>query len=161
MRSNACPLLKVGLSVLVDIRGFAPIESSPLRLVLKQSHSLYVVVVISRKPVVDARRQDEQVVFLKPDPNPIVALRSDIEVTCAVPNVSDLFVFVQVFVKEHLHLRLVDLAHGLWGDCNLISVPVVALFCQYIDGIETRVLRVEDANRSKSRFRDRTTRVVG
>ena len=71
--------------------------------------------------------QDQEVALLQLDPNPLVFLASDIEVAFTVKNVPDFLVFVQVLIEEHFHFALVDIAHLLFRDCDLVSMFVVAL----------------------------------
>ena len=77
--------------------------------------------------MVDTRRQDNQVILLKPDSHPVIILTSDIEVASTVANVSDLFVFVEVLIEEHFHFVFVDCAHGGGRDGDFIAVLVLAL----------------------------------
>ena len=47
-----------------------------------------------------ARRQNDQIVFLQSNAYPLVTLASNVEIACAVSDISDLFVLVQMFVEE-------------------------------------------------------------
>ena len=89
--------------MLIRIRVIPSIERRPLGFILEQPHSLDIVLVIRREAMIYPRRQDDQIVLLEPDPDPIVTFRSDIEVASAVSDVSDLFIFMQVLVEEHFH----------------------------------------------------------
>lgn len=52
----------------------------------------------------DIRVSYNQVILLQLYPHPLVMLAPDIKESGAVPDVSDLLVFVEVLVKEHLNL---------------------------------------------------------
>lgn len=125
--SNAASCLQIRFAVLVAIGRFSSVYGSPLGLVSEQPHSLNIIVVIGREAMVNTSGQNEQIVLLKSDPDPIITLRSDIEVARTITNVSDLFIFVQMLVEKHFHFGLVDVAHRLLGNCNLIAVLVAAL----------------------------------
>lgn len=143
--------------MLVRVRSIASVEGRPLRLLLKEAHGLDVIVAVGGKSMVDARRQNDKIILLESDPDPVVTRRPDVEVSCAVSDVPDLFVFVQVFVEEHLHFGFVYLAHGLRRHRDLISILVLPLFCKVVDCREGRVVGVEDSDGLKGRLGDCTT----
>lgn len=86
-----------------------------------------------------------QIVLLQPYANPIITLAPDIEESCAVSDVSDLLVLVQVFVEERLDLLLVDIAHLLWRYCDHIPVLVASLRCQLVDILFVGEIVIENA----------------
>lgn len=149
MSSSPISCLQIRLSVLIHISCFPSIQRRPFGVFLEQTHSLNVVLIVGSEAVVDPRRQNYQIVLLESDSDPIVIFGSDIEVAGAVTNISDLLIFMEVLVEEHLHLGLVHLAHGLRRDCDLISVLVAALSRKTVDGREVWVVGVEDADGSK------------
>lgn len=75
-----------------------------------------------------SRRQNDQIVFLQSNAYPLVTLASHVEIACAVSDVSDLFILMQMFVEERLDFVLVYIAHGRGAYRNLISVLVAAFF---------------------------------
>jgi hypothetical protein len=148
--------LEIFLPELVLVGIIAPVQRCPLGLILEQAHSLCVlqtivsvqskyfpslavmcysrdnkrgvayVLLISGKAMVNATGQDDQVALLEPDPDPVIGLTPDIEETRAIENVPDLFVLVQVFMEEALHLLFVNISHLFGRDGDLIPVLVVA-----------------------------------
>lgn len=127
----------------------APVQWSPLGFIFEQPHRLDIlechqcqgivstkcndsqrtyVVLICCKAMIDTRRQNNQIVFLQPNPHPLVTLAPNVEVACAISDVSDLLILVEVLVEERLDFVLVYLAHGRGTDGNFISVPVAAVF---------------------------------
>lgn len=91
------------------------------------------VLVISSKPMIDPRRQYNQITLLQPNPHPIIALTPDIEKPRAIENVPNLLVLVEMLVEETLHLLFVDVAHFFGRNGDLIPVLVAALLCYRID----------------------------
>lgn len=111
--------------------------------------------------MVDAGRQNDQVVLLQLNSDPVIALASNIEITGAVSDIPDLLIFVQVLVEEHLHLGLIHITHGLRGDGDLIAILVVAFPCDLVDGVDCGVAGVEHTERSKFVLWDRTMGIMG
>ena len=95
--------------------------------------------------MIDAARQDDQITLLKPNPDPIVALTSDIKVTRTIKNVSNLLVLVQMLTEESLHFFLVNVAHLLGTDGNLIPVLVVARCSNLVNARDFGDVVVDDA----------------
>lgn len=135
MRLDTTPLLQVVFPMLVCISSVSSVQRLPRWLIFEEAHRLNIVVIIGREPVVDTGRQDDQIVLLESDPDPVIALISDVEVACTVSDVSDLLVLMHVLIEKHLHFRLVNLTHGFWRDGNLISILVVALFGEHVNGV--------------------------
>lgn len=115
---------------------------------------------IRREPMINARGHDHQVVFLEPDPHPLVALAAHVEVASAVEDVPDLLVLVQVLGEEVLDLGLV-LGQRRRRDGHFVAVLVVALGGQRIDGVEVWVVEVADAQRGEVVGGDIAAGVVG
>jgi hypothetical protein len=111
--------------------------------------------------MVDAGREDNQIILAELDTDPFVLLITYIEVTLPITDIPDFLVFVQVFSEEHLHLRLVHIAHSLRGDTDFIPVLVSTLFGQGIDRFDVGAVAVENTDRGEVVFGDRTTGVVG
>lgn len=82
--------------------------------------------------MVNARRKNNQIALLKPDPHPIITLTPDVEEPCTIKNVPDLFILMQVLVEEAFDLLLVDVAHLLRRDGDFIPVLVVALLSERV-----------------------------
>ncbi len=120
------PTFQILLPERIGIHLWATVERSPLRILLEQPHSLDVIIIVRCEAVVDARRQDNQIPRLQPNPHPLVPLTPHIEIPRPALDIPDLFIFMQVLVEEGLHFRLVDLAHGSWGDGDYIAVLVGA-----------------------------------
>ena len=95
--------------------------------------------------MIDTTRQDDQIALLKPDPDPVVTLASDIKVACAIQNVPDLLVLVQVLAKESLDFLFVNVAHLLRADSNLISVLVVARRSDLVNTSDFGNVMIDDA----------------
>lgn len=75
--------------------------------------------------VVDSSRHDHKIVLVELDPDPIVSLAAYVEKPSSVDDVSNFFVFMEVFIEESLDLFLVHVAHGRrrYGD----DIPVLVL----------------------------------
>lgn len=84
--------------------------------------------------MVDTRRHNRQITLLQPQTDPIVTLASDIKVTRAIQNVSDLFIFVQVLVEEDLDFFFVVWKGG-GRDCHFVAVLVVAGRGEFVDRV--------------------------
>ena len=110
--------------------------------------------------MVDARRQDQQVVLLEEDAHPPVALVPHVEVAAAAADVADLLVLVQVLVEEGLDLVLVGVAHvgGRHGD--LVAVAVAALRGEAVDVGRRGQVAVDDAEPGQGVGRDGGAAVV-
>lgn len=93
----------------------------------------------------DSSGQDDQVVFLDQDADPMIQTIADIEEALAVEDVSNLLVFMQMLHEEHLDLGVVVGAHALGGDDDLVAVLVGALRRNGIDRRERRTPMVENA----------------
>lgn len=93
----------------------------------------------------DAGGQDDQVVFLNQNADPMILAIADIEEALAVDDVSNLLVFMQMLHEEHLDLGVVVCAHALGGDDDLVPVFVGALRRDGIDRRERRTATVENA----------------
>jgi len=156
--------LQVVLAMRVEISLGTTVQWRPFGLVLEQPHGLDIlvsasgypcpkwpvydsthIVLVRREPMIDTRRQDNQVVFLKPDSHPVIILTSDIEVASSVANVSDLFVFVEVLIEEHFYFVFVDCAHGVGRDSDFIAILVLALSSDGIHGGDFGAVVVEHA----------------
>jgi len=133
--------------------------------------------------VVNARRKDDEIVLfgeadslsvslasdeasssshlVELNPDPLVALVSYIKIACAVANVPDLLVLVQVFVEEHLHLGLVDVAHLLRRHRDLVAISIAPLCGQSVDVLDIRDAVVENAKLLQLLGVDCLARVVG
>lgn len=58
------------------------------------------------------------------NPNPIIVLATYVEVPAAIQNISNLFILVKMLVEECLYFILVDVAHLLGRNGDLIAVLV-------------------------------------
>jgi hypothetical protein len=112
------------------------------------------IVLISSKPMIYPRGQNNQIALLKPDPHPLIPLTPNVKVPRSVANVSYLLVLVKMLVEEHFHLGFVDIAHGGGGDGDFIAVLVVAVAGEGVDGGEIGVVGVEDAEGGELGWRD-------
>lgn len=65
------------------------------------------VLTVRGEPMVDARRQDNEIPFLQPNAHPLVVYAPYVEKALPVEDVSNLLVLVQVLVEKHLDLVLV------------------------------------------------------
>ena len=83
--------------------------------------------------MIDASRQDEQVARLGSNANPLVLRITDVEVPRSFQDVSNLLIFVHVFVVEHFDPVLVDGAHGAGGNGYLVAVGIAASFGEVLD----------------------------
>ena len=161
--SRAGDGFQVCLPVRVDITLRATVQGRPLGLLLEETHSLDVlwpavskkpnlrcetthVLIICRKPMVDPSRKNDQIILTQPNPYPLILLPTHIKVPLPISNVPNLLVLVQMFTKERLHLLLVDIAHSLRRDADLVAVLVAALGGQGVDKVNCWAVAVEDAD---------------
>jgi hypothetical protein len=158
-RSNE--LLHVFLSVLVLVDIGAAVQWRPLGVLLEQSHGMDEVALVSGEAVVNTRRENKQVVLLEQNAHPVVVLASNVKVSTSTENVTDLLVLVQMLSEERLDLCLVDVAHGLGRDGDLVTVLVFALLRKVVDLVELRKMVIVNANIHKVVDADRLSRVVG
>lgn len=107
-------LCQILLPVWVVICLATPVEWRPLWVFLEQPHGLDVlepdintllcfkssvtsytyVLLISGEPMVNPRRQNNQIALLEPNPHPVIPFAPDIEVTRTVKNISDFLVLM-------------------------------------------------------------------
>ena len=111
--------------------------------------------------MVDTTRQDDQVTLLKPNPDPVIALAPDVKVTCAIENISNLLVLMQMLAKERLDLFLVNVAHLLRADGHLIPVLVVARCSDLVNARDFGNMMIDDAQFLQIVWVDGATRIVG
>lgn len=83
--------------------------------------------------MINARRQNEQVPFLRPHPHPLILFVANIKVPRPFQDVPDLLVLVHVLVVEQFDLVLVGGAHGGGRDGDLVAVGVGAGFGEVFD----------------------------
>lgn len=76
------------------------------------------------------------------NPHPIIILAAHIEEPSAIQNVPNLLVFVQMFVEKYLNLLLVDIAHLLRRNCNLVTILIVALLRYGIDIFDVGIMKM-------------------
>lgn len=107
------------------------------------------------------RGQNDQIILLQPNPDPVVILASDIEITGPVADVPNLLVLMEMLAEEHLDLVFVDGAHGGGRDGDFIAVLVVAVFGDGVDGRDRGAMVVENAERGEVAGGDFPARVVG
>lgn len=101
-----------------------------------------------------------QVILHQLDAHPLVALAPHIEEACAVPDVPNLLVLVQVLIEERLHLLLVDVAHLLRGHGNNITVLVAAILGELVDICNVGESVVENSQLGQVFFGDLPTGVM-
>lgn len=103
------------------------------------------ILLIRRESVVDSRGHDHQIMLLQLDPHPVIILASDVKISAAINNISDLFVLVQVLVEKVLDLLLVYIAHCSGRDGDFVTVLVPALGGDRVHIVDVGVVEVEDA----------------
>ena len=123
---------QVILPMLIHIRLVPSVQRRPLGLILEQPHRLDIILTVGGEPVINSRRQDNQIIFLQSNAHPIILLRAHIEESLPVEDVTYLFVFVEVLVEEHLHFFFIHRAHLVWADDDLISVLVGAVLGDFV-----------------------------
>lgn len=119
------------------------------------------IVFVCGKPMIYPRGQNDQIILLQPNPDPVVILASDIEITGPVADVPNLLVLMEMLAEEHLDLVFVDGAHGGGRDGDFIAVLVVAVFGDGVDGRDRGAMVVENAERGEVAGGDFPARVVG
>ena len=120
------------------------------------------IAIIRSKPMVNPRRQDDQIVLDKLDADPLVALAADVEITRPVADVPDLLVLVQVLVEKLRQLGLVQIArHRCGRDRDLVPVLVVTLGGERVDTLQRGHLEVKDADFGEVRGGYLATGVMG
>ena len=68
----------------VDISLGSPVQRRPLRLILEQTHGLDVILAVSGESMINARGQNDQILSLQPDPDPLILIVADIEKTFSI-----------------------------------------------------------------------------
>lgn len=110
--------------------------------------------------MVDARGQNNHVVLVQADADPLIVLPSHVEVPLAVEDVPDFLIFVQVLGEEHLYFFFVNVAHSRWRHAHLVAVLVAPLGGELVDGFEGRAVVVHHTQGGKLVFRDGAAGVV-
>lgn len=151
--------ISLPMRVRIDLR--PTIERRPLGLVLEQPQRMNIIALIRRKPVINPRRQDDQIILLDLDPHPVILLTADVKVTGPIEYVANLLILMQMLGEEGLDFLLVDIAHRFRGHDNLVAVLVFALPRQLIDGFDRRAVAVEQAETAEMGHVDGAARVVG
>jgi hypothetical protein len=105
--------------------------------------------------------KDDHVVLLELDPNPVIVLAPHVKVSLAASNVADLLILVKMLIEEHFDLVLVDIAHLLRRDDDLVAVLVATLLCHLVHTIELGKTVIEDAQLLQSVDIDLAPRIVG
>jgi hypothetical protein len=113
------------MRVVIKLR--ASVQRCPFGLVLEKAHRMDVIRLVCSETMVDARRQDEQIVLLELNTDPVVVFASNVEIPLAAPDISDLFIFVEMLVEEGLDFFFVNVAHLLWRDIDFIPVLIAPL----------------------------------
>lgn len=111
--------------------------------------------------MVDAGRQDNQVVLLEANAHPFVRGVAHVKVASTTAHVADLLVLVQVLVEEALDLGLVDVAHRGRRDLDLVAVAVAAVGRQLVDVGNVGDAVVQDAEALQGVVVDLLAGVVG
>ena len=119
--------------MLIHIGLIPSVQRRPLRLILKQPHRLDIILAVRREPVINSRRQDNQIVFLESNAHPVIRLGANVEESLPVEDVADLFVFMEVLVEEHLDFFFVYGAHFVGADDDLVSVLVGAVLGDFVE----------------------------
>lgn len=112
----------------------------------KEKKKITYILLISRKPMIDTRWEDDQIILLERNAHPLVLFSSNIKVSRSIDNVSDLLVFVQMLVEERLDFVFVHLAHRLGGDGDLVAVLVAPLAGELVNVLDGGASSVEDTD---------------
>lgn len=91
------------------------------------------VLIIRSEPVIDSRGQNNQIILLQLDANPLVPLVPHIKVSFSIADISDFFVLMQVFIEEHLDFVFVNVTHLLRAHDNDIAVLVASFRRQLVN----------------------------
>lgn len=110
--------------------------------------------------MVDAGRENDEVVLGELDAHPVVILAAHIKVSLPVADVTNLLVLMQVLVEEGLDLFLVDGAHLLRRHKDFVAVLVTSLLCQLVDARNVGNVVVEHAELGQLVIRNGLARVV-
>lgn len=70
------------------------------------------ILLIGGKAMIDTRRQDDQIILLDAQADPLVILATDVKVPGAVEDIPNLLVLVQMLVEEGANLGLVRRTEG-------------------------------------------------
>ena len=115
---------------------------------------------IRREPMIETRGQNDKIIFFNPDSNPAVCAVSYVEETPAIEYVTDFLVFMQMLYEKHLDLLLVNWAHALGRNDDLVPVFVTTLWCDSIDWREWRTMFVKNAELRKHIDTDGTSGIM-
>jgi hypothetical protein len=114
----------------IFIHFWASVQRRPFRVFLEEAHGLDIlhhishqvhhrrklttdILLVSGEAMIDACRQDNQVILFQPDAYPIVPFAPHIEESLAVENISDLLVLMQMLVEKHFDLVFIHITHFL------------------------------------------------
>lgn len=143
---------------------FTAVEGLPLRLVFEQTDGLDMLGAVSQsEPVVNARRQHQQVLGVQLGADPPVVLIANIKVAFAFNDVTDLLVLVVVLLVELLHLGVVSVqvaTKAVQVEGNLVAILVVTLFGNGVQLVNGGAMAVENADALKLSMRNLFARVV-
>jgi hypothetical protein len=96
--------------------------------------------------MINARRQNKQVILLQENSNPLIALVSNIKISASVSDISDLLILMHVLGEKRLDFLFVDVPHLLRGHGDHIAVLVAACRGESVDLRDFREVVVNDAD---------------
>lgn len=79
---------------------------------------------VDRESMIDASRQYEKIKWFNLDTYPAVFCIPNIKKSLTLSDISYLFVFMKMLLKEGLQFDLINAPHCFWRDSYLISVLV-------------------------------------
>lgn len=91
---------QIFLPIPIPIRLLPPLQRRPLRILLKQPHSLCIIPLIRSKTMINPRRHNHQIALFQTNSHPRIIFTAHIKIASPSENVANFFVFVQVFVEE-------------------------------------------------------------
>lgn len=136
-------MLQVLFPVRIHINIWSTIQRSPFWILLEQPHRNNMLPRISfipstspiikthiphirRKPMINPRRQNNQIILLQYNPHPLITFTPYIKEPHPIPDITYLLILMQVLVEEHLDFLLVYVAHFLGGHGDGVAVLVTA-----------------------------------
>jgi hypothetical protein len=110
--------------------------------------------------MINPRRQNQQVILLQPNPNPLIPFTPNIKKPIPIQNIPNLFIFMQMLRKERFDLLFVHGAHLVGRNGDFVPIFVAAFGCQGVDGGELWETAVDYAEGLEVGFCDGAAGVV-
>ena len=106
------------------------IKRCPYRLSNEQSHGMYSIRFVHRKPMINALRQSHQISRLNMNSHPLILFVPNVEISRSTDNVTNFFRVMNVLLEETFNLRVI-FGQGVGVDCDDIRIGVAAIVTDF------------------------------